>query len=332
MDLIWIFCNDGVVACKDVRANLRNREPIFQLREKIDILSEAAFQKFSIAQSRAALAEYCGIKAKSLTSACDASGMALEMQAKLSEAIGFDLQNVAWIDRSVPMRERYRVHSDRPRRDGAQDFRSYLFVLLGLSQPIRYALQAYVPHSPIRDIASISVTDYRQTVMAGSDVHVHLGTSVRKGTLEGDVQFGFQKFRVRATFSEDSRLQIVDRLASKKGECKVSAILVEAQGTEFDPQWEFSHPGGIFDQEVNTNDEPLLKIHPLELPVRLEVELLLHPHDGSLVSGDGSPLSDTNKDRVVQCLMVKMIDEDRRTNGSLAVSRQVAEVKAMFDV
>lgn len=303
-----------------------SREKIFELRDKLTHLADAMNRlDSSIPASRRALADACGIKYKSLNSGCDNDGLSVEMQKALANRVGFDRLHPSWIDISIPSTKRHQANAKTPRRDSAVHFKNYLFSHLGISDLVRYRLVPRTPTTAAPEIAAVAVTDYGQTTVEGTDIQVHLESSVRMGYFEDGFGYGFQRFRVQLRFSAGDVIEVSERLGEKGPEL-LGDVETTCQGTSMNPQWEFAVKKSVFDQTVMTAEKPLIKLKPKELPASLQVDLAVHPHNGSLVSIPPNEMTSKNKERVLERLMMKLMSDDVQSDGSYVMSRQLVEI------
>lgn len=310
-----------------------SRETIFELVDKISTLAEAMHRLEKIdAPSRSEFAKLCGIKQKSLTSACNAGGLTISMQKAIAEKVGFDRDHRTWIDRNVPAKRRHDTGFSGLRMDKAINFRNYLLPLLGLSGSPRYRLVPRVPATISPDLASVALTDYGQTTPEGSDIHAHLQASLHIGYLEDGFAYGFERFAVRIRFTHSDLLEVNGRLAEKEP-VLLEGVEATCHGTSMDPYWKFSINHSVFDQEISTatGDEPLIKIRPWNIPAEMKVELAVHPHDGTLIAIPPNQMTSNNKSRVIERLMLKMLSDDIDASGSLILSRQVVGILQVKD-
>lgn len=308
-----------------------SREPIYELAEKLTVIAEALYTQEKVKHvSRAAIARFCDLKQKSLTSACSAGKLSLEMQERMASFVGFDLENPSWIDRSIPIGKRHLPGVNANRTDTASSFRNYLLPHLGLSSVARYQIAGEIPQSKQPELASVALTDFGQHASAGSTVHGHLEASLSPGFLSDGIAYGFNTFRVRLGLSRDGGLRVRRRLA--EGEVvTIGGVEVVSRGTQYEPYWEFKSPDGIFHGEIITDDDPLVELTVADVPAKLRIEMSVHLHDGSLRTSPNSELSSKNKSRVIERLMALMIEDDVRADGSILVSRQDASITFCAD-
>lgn len=307
-------------------------KPIFQLKEKISVMTEAmcaledhgdsSFNEFS---------RWCSVPPKTLRSSCKAGGLTKDLERKIAERVGFELDHRTWVDPNVPLNRRHDDGYSGPRSDDALSFRNYLFPHLGLAGSVRYQLVNHTPLTPSAEMVSVELTDHGQTTAEGSDVHVHLQACLRVAYLEDGIAYGFDQFAVKLNLMAGDTHKVVGRLG-EDGKVQLPGAELTCQGTPMRPVWVFKCLASVFNNEVSTSggDMPLVKFLPRSIPAEMTVELSVHPHNGSLVVPPPHKMTSKNKERIVERLMLQMIG-DLDPSGSLTLAKQEVAIVQVDD-
>jgi hypothetical protein len=305
---------------------------IFQLNEKISVMIEAMCGLEDQGNSSLnEFARWCGVDPKTLRSACASGGLTKNLEGKIAERLGFELEHRTWVDPNVPLSSRHDGNYRGPRSDDALSFRNYLLPHLGLAGSVRYQLVTETPITPSAEMVSVELTDHGQTTAEGSDVHIHLQASLRVAYLEDGIAYGFDQFAVKLGLMAGDTHKVIARLG-EDGNVQLPGAELICQGTPMQPVWVFKCPRSVFNNEVSTSggDLPLVRILPRSIPAEMTVELSVHPHNGSLVVTPPHKMTSKNKERIVERLMLQMIG-NLDPSGSLTLAKQKVTIVQVDD-
>jgi hypothetical protein len=283
----------------------------------IETLNEAGLLS---ANSKPGLAEFFGIEYEAFKTGLRIGRLSLEMMHCIASAAKFDPTDKSWIDERVPPEERSKAAGlAYPGCDTTAAFRAMLRKCHGLPGiGITARIVSDRPRLIDTNLATFSIEDSGQGSLVGEPSPIFFSGRFEPGVHSG-LGYGFQRVRIRLTFSEQSNARLIQRLGDSK--LSIKGALLNVRGDNFNPEWILT-ANPVLDGEVSTGAEPLCQIVGHALGDAFNAEIAVRPSDGALVAVDGRPLPDGAKRQIIQILLSKKLPGVVDSQGWLTLGTQ----------
>jgi hypothetical protein len=265
------------------------------------------------------LAQYASINYETLKTARRSGRLSNINEVKLAEAVGFNQEDVVWVDTSVaPSRRSQAEGLDYPGKDTVSEFRHLLRSAHGVPVDHFVRLVSHRPELLDSNLAVLDVSDSAQQTESGQAVQLFLSAILEPGYHESGLSFGFCRIRFRLVFNPESRAQINNRL----GMISIANANLSVRGGSHFPEWSLAVSKGVLQGEYLTHD-PLCDLQGFTLGEAFSAELSVRPTDGALRAAPcGGELPSIEKKVIIEQLFAERLKENMDSQGWLALGIQ----------
>jgi len=296
---------------------------IHALNTKLEIVAEVAYRlKRSEGPSLRQLAIAIGVDPTTLSKAAARGTLTPGLEKALADIAGFDPSHLAWTDPTIDPRDRSVDPEDYKGSDTVDACRRFLFGLHEMDPNVRRKFDdTEPPEHPEPRVATFLLEGNRQVVDPNQGLDLFFRSHVRP-IYHDNFVYGFSRVWLRFIKPAKSKIRMARRLG-ENAPYLINGAMLEARGSEADPEWRLSVVGGqMIDGEFRIVEEPLCKAMGVKIGDVVTAEFYAQTRDGSIVDGDGKPMRDLDRAAVLGILSSMELAQSLDNRGWVTLGTQ----------
>ena len=296
---------------------------IHALPAKLKAMAEVLYEKGRVARpSLKELAAYANIHYEALKSSRTKGRLSRTNETKLATALGFDVDNSAWLDTSVAPSRRSRAEGhDYPGRDSSDEFRYMLRSAHDLPAGHFIRVESQRPSLLDSNLAILGLSDSGQQTASYQALQLFFSIILEPGYHESGLSFGFCRVRLRFVFEGGSRVQLISRLGAD-AEIEIANAKLSVRGGPHLPEWYLAIPDGVLQGEYVNRADALCELAGTKIGESFFAELSVRLMDGMLRAPCGAQLPGDVKKIIIKQLFAQRLEENADSQGWLTLGRQ----------
>ena len=304
-------------------------EIIWQIREKIDDLKQALFERGLISdQSDKAFADHCLLSQSSLSESVVNNNWSQKAIRKVAEACQFSSLSVYWIDPLCPSLRKesfFKPGIKYEGRDVALNFRSYYRGLHGLDS---FRLNTSSPTLVEMVVPSFSVQGNSQQRSNGEPIEVHLSMEIEGYRNNGHI-YGFNSLKLNMNCASGDTILSTKKIGSPKREKlkdQSVEVFIHERGTNRDPVWLLTCESGYLSDYISVFDPPLCQIEDYSDGDSYTISLQANVLDGKLIPDPEKEQNlGGNKEIMIEALIAESLCK-KNHNGWISLAKHRLEI------